>query len=271
MLTRMRPTFPLALAGLILVSCQSMLGEPPTDFEALQDAGNALVAYERGDCETASRLSDPRQLARWESTEIRHSMLLLNGFCKELGGDLEAARAIYDRLIAEEPDSFAAQDAKERSRIIRINESDPTHASWMREARDRAMSAESSTSERVPLERQPAVFPPLAQLSGVGGYAVIEFGVTPAGGTTDPVVIESSPPLLFDGTAVRAIRRWGYEPRRSSSRNDVQVIRLLFQSEDPAPSMTEPPSTGPPSTEPAPTDPATTGPSNETTDSEVDR
>jgi len=268
MLTRMRPIFMLALAGLFLVSCQSMVAEPPTDQEALQDAVNALLAYERGDCTTASHLTNARELAAWEATEIRHSMLLLNGFCKELDGDLGAARAIYDRLIEEEPASFAAQDAKERSRIIRINESDPSHASWMRNARARAMSAESNKSERVPLQRQPAVFPPLAQLSSVGGYAVIEFGVTPTGQTTDPVIIESAPPLLFDGTAVRAIRRWEYAPRRANSGNDVQVIRLLFQSDDSKPAMTESGTTESGTTESGTTEPEST---NETGESEGDR
>ena len=248
MLTRMRLTFILALAGLFLVSCQSVVAEAPTDQEALQDAVNALLAYERGDCTTASHLTDPGELAAWEPTEIRHSMLLLNGFCKELDGDLEAARGTYDRLIEEEPASFAAQDAKERSRIIRINESDPSHSSWMRDARARAMSAESNKSDRVALERQPANFPPLAQLSGVGGHVIVEFGVTPTGGTTDPVVIESVPPLLFDGAAVRAIRRWEYAPRRAASENDVKVIRLLFQSDDSGPASTEPKAIEPEST-----------------------
>lgn len=238
MSSRMRPIALralLVLASGLAISCQSLpfSSDPPTDVEAFQDASDAYIAYEAGDCETTMRLSAPERLASWEPTETYSSMLLLHAFCKELDGDVDDARDLYDRLIEESPNSFAARDAMERSRILRIQESDPNHAAWMRAARDRAKAARSDPKPRVPVERRPAVFPPVARTTGVEGYAVVEFGVTPRGRTSDPVVIESHPPLIFDGTALRAIRQWEYERRSSASSNDLQVIRLVFVTEDP--------------------------------------
>ncbi len=226
-----RLTILLASTALVLMSCQSFNKSStamPTDFEALQDASDAYLAYERGDCITASRLSDPIRIAPWQPAEVRHSMILLNGFCKELEGDLGKAQAIYKHLIAEAPGSFAARDAKERSRIIRINESDPDHAAWMRDAEDRALTAKSKKKPRKPVERIDPLFPPIARSAGIEGYAVIEFGVTSRGTTSDPIVVESSPPLIFDGASVRAIRNWKYTRRPAAASIDIHVIRLVY-------------------------------------------
>jgi TonB family protein len=239
MWTRMRPALSIALLSLILTSCQSLAPEQPSDYESLQEASDVYLAYERGDCERASRLSDPTLLAAWDENEIRHSTLLVHGFCQELNGDTSGAREVYETLMQDAPESFAARDAKERARIIRINESDPGHADWMRSARDRAKTAQNN-AKRVPVERQPASFPPVARATGIEGYAVVEFGVTPRGRTSDPIVIESKPAFLFDGAAIRAVRRWEYEPDKSAESNDIQVIRLVFKGENLDSSETQP-------------------------------
>jgi len=238
MRTRTRSTLSMLLIGTALIGCQSTVDESSSEYEALQDASQAYQAYERGDCETVLLLSEPAQLATWQATEVRHSTLLLHGFCNELAGDNDAAREIYEQLIEEAPRSFAAMDAQERSRILRITESDPTHAAWMQDARDRALEAETQPS-RAPIERKSAIFPPLARTVGIQGYVVLEFGVTPRGRTSDPIVVESQPPLLFDGSAIRAIRRWRYAQGGSSSANDLQVIRLIFRTNDAAPDAGE--------------------------------
>ena len=238
MWNRLRTALSIVVLALILAACESLVVEERTDYEALQEATDAYLAYERGDCKTASRLSDPDQLAGWEPGELRYSTLLLHGFCDELNGDTTAARGIYDQLVQEAPGSFAARDARERSRILRINESDPSHAAWIRDARQRAMQAREA-APREPLERSQAKYPPIARSSGIEGYAVIEFGVTPQGKTSDPVVIESKPPLVFDGVAVRAVRSWKFSGDNSAGSNDFQVIRLVFMNDDPAPRKME--------------------------------
>jgi TonB family protein len=234
MLTRMRPAVPLLLVGLFLAGCQSLGAEKPTNFELHQETTDAYVAFGDGNCARAMELTEPDRLRGWERNEIFFSMRLLRGFCQELAGDLEAARTIYLQLVEEAPETFAARDAKERARIIRINESDPSHAAWMRDARDRALEQQAHQNTREPLNRKPARFPPVARSTGIEGYAVVEFGVTPKGKTSDPIVIESQPPLLFDGTALRAVRSWEYASRRGAKEIDVQVIRLVFIGDQPA-------------------------------------
>jgi TonB family protein len=65
--------------------------------------------------------------------------------------------------------------------------------------------------------------------AGIEGYALVEFGVTPRGQTTNPVVVESEPRFLFDGTSIRAVREWQYARSQDSDR---QVIKLLFRRDD---------------------------------------
>lgn len=235
MIMWIRPIAALALASLLSVGCETVAPAPdlPTDFEALQDTSDAYLAYERGDCSTVFALANPQKLDSWERNELTFSMLLLNGFCHELEGDLEAAKLIYGRLLDEAPSSFAGRDAMERSRIIRINQSDPSHAAWMGNAHERALAAQENLSPREPIERTTAEFPPVAHTTGIEGYAVVEFGITPKGATSDPVVIESNPPLIFDGAAVRAIRRWVYTKRTKARSSDSQVIRLVFVGDGP--------------------------------------
>lgn len=231
--------------GLASTGCRSVGVDPPSGSEALQDATDAYRAYERGDCESTLEMTRPERLETWEPNEIRHSCLLLHAFCQEREGGIGTAREIYEELVATAPSSFAGQDAKERLRVIRIDESDPDHARWMREARDRAISAESA---RMPIERRAASFPPVAGAAGVEGYALVEFGVTPTGQTSDPVIVESNPPLIFDGTSLRAIRQWQYAPKPGSRKAERMAIKLVFRRQDPAlrPDVVEPePSTAP--------------------------
>lgn len=237
MWTRMRFGCSIALIALIalcVTSCTSRTPKRADSLEPQREANDAYLAYERGDCGTVYRLADPEEVRTWPRNEFRFSTLLLNGYCRELAGEMDAALDIYEDVISDSPNSFAAADAKERSRIITINASNPSHAAWMQNARDRAKS-EQDSAPRVPVERQAAQYPPIAQTSGIQGYAVVEFGITPNGKTSDPIVIDSKPPYVFDGAAVRAIRKWEYTRKGSAEKNDFQVIRLIFTDDDSAP------------------------------------
>jgi len=222
--TRLAPW--LALVVLVLTHCQSPTSHSPTEFDELRDASEAHLAYERGDCESVARMSSPKRLQTWQPNEYHRSMLLLRAFCQEIAGDGKAARSSYEDLIQIAPDSFAGHEARERLRILIIEQNDPDGARWLRESRERAMAAQSNQSSRVPVERRLATFPPVPQAAGIEGYAVVEFGVTPKGQTSNPVVVESSPRLLFDGASIRAVRKWQYT---RSADSDRQVIKLLFR------------------------------------------
>lgn len=201
----------------------------PTDVEATRISSETYLAYERGDCETVLSLSDPNRLDDWAYNEMRHSMLLLQGFCREIGGDVEGARDIYRQLVLEAPGSFASDDAAERTRILSLMENDPDYDRLTRTARERI---DAQTARRTPIDRVPVEFPPLARAVGIDGYAVLEFGISRRGDTISPIVVDSSPPLLFDGASLRAVRRWQYTRTSLDDDDDRQLIRILFRGGD---------------------------------------
>lgn len=229
---------------LALMGCASMSNREPIEQDsAFQVARDAHLAYRQGDCDRVNQITNEADLERWPATEARASLRLLEAFCQELGGDPKAAREIYRDLVAQAPLSFAAMDARDRLRMLRLLERDPDHATWIESARARARNPQTDLS---PLNRVPAEFPPLALDSEVGGFAVVEFGVTPRGDTDAPVVVDSDPPLLFDGVATRAVREWRYEKRPEQTRSQRQVIRLIFRPEDGANAEATPYDSAPP-------------------------
>jgi TonB family protein len=225
LLDRRNTLIAIASSSVLLAACQT--GDiASTELQAVQTASDTYLAYERGDCTTVRRLADPDALEYWTFNEMRHSMLLLQGFCRELEDDISGARDIYRALVLEAPTSFAADDAAERTRILKLIDEDPDYARWARDARERV---DPGKRRRTPVERVPAEFPPLAKATGIDGYAIVEFGITQRGETENPVVVESSPPFLFDGASLRAVRRWQYLRETPTGPDDRQLIRILFK------------------------------------------
>ncbi len=214
------------VAGWISIAACTPKFLTPSEIEAVETATNAYRAYAGRDCATVGRLTEEDALDVWEFNEVRHSMQLLRGFCHEIEGDIGEARNVYRRLVVEAPNSFAADDAAERIRVLRISEADPDYVLWMAAASHRI---NRSRPRRTPINRTAVQFPPLARVIGVEGFTIVEFGVTRRGETENPVVVDSSPPLLFDGASIRAIRRWKYQRASNSDPNDRQLIRLLFK------------------------------------------
>lgn len=73
-----------------------------------------------------------------------------------------------------------------------------------------------ATSGGVPplqwLEGARPTYPAAARADRIQGYVVLEYRVTAAGTVAEPRVVESSPPGVFDGVALAAIRSWRYRP-----------------------------------------------------------
>ena len=227
----------LALTSLLLAGCQSTggsggSGSARADSPASQPLAlttNAYNAFVRGDCAGVESGIANSGIEGWPTTEVRHSLQLLSGFCEELAEQTDDARETYRAIIHQAPLSFAADDARERMRIMRIAENDPDYESWVAAAKVRALGG---SSVRAPLNRTPVDYPPLAFRAGIAGYAIVEFGVTPRGATDSPVVVESDPPLLFDGAALRAVRSWRYARDTLGDQSERQAIRLLFRPEE---------------------------------------
>jgi TonB family protein len=222
------------LMGTVLVACNARRPGQLANRGPLQSAIHAYIAYSEGDCEaidTHLREIDVHKVDIDDSPngEILSSALLLESFCAELQGDVGRARKIYRRLLRESPLSFAAADARERLRVFRLREEVSDYEERIAASRVRAIGG---STDRAPVKRKPADYPPFAMWADIDGRAVVEFGVTPRGDTHSAVVVDSDPPLIFDGAALRAIRMWRYAIDVDGSESQRQAIRIIFNPED---------------------------------------
>lgn len=95
-----------------------------------------------------------------------------------------------------------------------------------------SLGAGGSDRDVVPLVRVDPQYPPKARQRRIEGYVDIEFTIGPAGTVEDAKVIGASPPAVFDQAALRAVRRWRYNPKvvdgTAVERHGVKV-RLRFE------------------------------------------
>ena len=71
----------------------------------------------------------------------------------------------------------------------------------------------SSDGDYLPIVKVAPVYPRRAQTRGIEGYVLLEFIVTRTGAVTDPVVLESKPPGIFDRAAMNAALKFKYKPK----------------------------------------------------------
>ena len=76
-----------------------------------------------------------------------------------------------------------------------------------------ALGAGGSDRDVVPLVRVDPQYPAKARQRRIEGYVDIEFTIGPAGTVKNPRVIGANPPSVFDQAALRAVRRWRYNPK----------------------------------------------------------
>ena len=90
----------------------------------------------------------------------------------------------------------------------------------------------ASDRDIVPLVRVDPEYPPRAKQQGIEGWVEIEFTISPVGTVEDAVVIAANPSFVFDRAALRAVRKWRYNPKTEQgvavARAGVQV-RLRFE------------------------------------------
>lgn len=89
-----------------------------------------------------------------------------------------------------------------------------------------------SDRDIVPLVRVDPDYPPRAKQQGIEGYVDIQFTISPVGTVQDAVVVRSKPAYVFDRSALRAVRKWKYNPKiedgTAVARPGVGV-RLVFE------------------------------------------
>jgi protein TonB len=95
-----------------------------------------------------------------------------------------------------------------------------------------ALGAGGSDSDVVPLVRVDPDYPPRAKQQGVEGWVDLEFTISPTGTVQDLRVLEAKPSFVFDRAALKAVRRWRYNPKVENgiavARSGIQV-RLRFE------------------------------------------
>jgi protein TonB len=95
-----------------------------------------------------------------------------------------------------------------------------------------SLGAGGSDRDVVPLVRVDPDYPPRARQRGIEGYVDIEFSISPVGTVQNPRVIGANPSFVFDRAALRAVRKWKYNPKIEGGvavpRHGIQV-RLRFE------------------------------------------
>jgi len=106
---------------------------------------------------------------------------------------------------------------------------------------DTSMELEKATSlstgggsdrDVVPLVRVDPEYPPRARQRGIEGYVDIQFTISPVGTVEDAHVIGAKPPHVFDRAALRAVRKYRYNPKVEDGvavRRPGIKVRLRFE------------------------------------------
>ena len=78
-------------------------------------------------------------------------------------------------------------------------------------------------------------YPDRAKARGIEGYVVVGFSVTATGSVVNPVVIEASPPGIFDRSAINAVKKYKYKPKvvdQKAVPADNFLHRIVFELQD---------------------------------------
>lgn len=90
----------------------------------------------------------------------------------------------------------------------------------------------ASDSDVIPIVRVNPQYPLRASERGIEGWVEVEFTISKLGTVKEPMVINSHPSSIFDRSALKAIRKWKYNPKIEDGepveRSGVKV-RLKFE------------------------------------------
>ncbi|MEJ2514302.1 MAG: energy transducer TonB [Gammaproteobacteria bacterium] len=97
---------------------------------------------------------------------------------------------------------------------------------------DPGIGAGAGEGDYLPIVKVAPIYPSRAQARGIEGWVLVEFTVTSAGTTRDPVVVEAEPAGYFEEAAMQAVLKFRYKPRVVNG-NPVEVagVRNLIRFE----------------------------------------
>ena len=89
-------------------------------------------------------------------------------------------------------------------------------------------------TEAAPTVRVPPTYPLAARSSRTEGTVLVEFTILPDGSVSDPRIVQTSAPGVFDRSVLRAIVQWRFAPRiedgQAVSRRARQTVRFSLSS-----------------------------------------
>jgi protein TonB len=94
------------------------------------------------------------------------------------------------------------------------------------------LSAAASDSDVVPIVRVNPQYPLRAAERGVEGWVEVQFTISKTGTVKDPVILNAQPQNIFNREALRAIRKWKYNPKIEDGEPVERLgvkVRLTFQ------------------------------------------
>ena len=98
-----------------------------------------------------------------------------------------------------------------------------------------SIGAVASDRDIVPVVRVSPQYPPRAAERGTEGCVELRFGISTAGTVQDAEVTNSHPGTVFDRAALRAVRKWKYNPKIENGepveRHGI-TVRLEFELKD---------------------------------------
>lgn len=87
-------------------------------------------------------------------------------------------------------------------------------------------------TDAVPLLRVEPQYPPAAAQDGVEGWVRMRFSIGRTGQVKNAIVVDSQPAVIFDEAALRAVRKWKYQPKvvdgKQVERHGL-LVRLTFK------------------------------------------
>ena len=84
----------------------------------------------------------------------------------------------------------------------------------------------------MPLYRVEPRYPSRALRQGKEGYVVLKFTIDTQGRPIDITIMDAKPHRLFDKEAIRALRKWKYQPQvvnGTAMAQQGQTVRLEFR------------------------------------------
>jgi len=84
-------------------------------------------------------------------------------------------------------------------------------------------------SDLTPISVVAPQYPAKARRAGIEGFCLVQFTVTERGTCTDPVVVDSDPPGVFDETATEIVKQWRFQPQIKGGEAVAITARYNFK------------------------------------------